>query len=180
MKVVVYLADGFEEIEALAVVDILRRVDIKVDMVSITDSLNVVGAHNIQVKADKLVKDVNNNETSMIVLPGGMPGTLNLEASEELKRTIVDFNSNKKYIGAICAAPSVLGKMNILEGRKATCYPGFEKFLYGAEVINESVVCSDYIITSRGVGTAIKFALKLVEILKGAEVAAELEKQLQV
>lgn len=178
MKVYVYLAKGFEEIEALTIVDILRRVNIQVDMISITGELAVEGAHNIKIMTDMLIEDANSINGEMIILPGGMPGTTHLGEHKELEKIILDFNQNKKYIGAICAAPSILGKLNLLEGRKATCYPGFEKYLYGAEYVKESVVKSDHIITSQGPGTAMKFALELVKVLKGESIAADLQKQL--
>ena len=178
MKVCIYLAKGFEEIEALTVVDILRRADIQVDMISITGDLVVEGAHHIKVMADILLEDVDYTNSEMNILPGGMPGTIHLEEHKELEKIILDWNQNKKYIGAICAAPRILGKLNLLQGKKATCYPGFEKYLYGAEYVKESVVKSDHIITSRGPGTAMEFALELVRVLKGEKIAADLKTQL--
>ena len=177
MKIAVHLADGFEEIEALTVVDILRRADLDLITVSISDKKEVTGSHNITVMADRLFQDVDYNEIGMIILPGG-PGIKNLEAHDDLKRRIIDFDLDEKYIAAICAAPSIIGKMGFLEGKKATCYPGFEKYLLGAELSEENVVVDKNIITSRGVGTAIDFSLKLVEILKGEEFAKELSSKI--
>ncbi len=177
MKIAVHLADGFEEIEALTVVDILRRADLDLITVSISDKKEVTGYHNITVMADRLFQDVDYNEIGMIILPGG-PGIKNLEAHDDLKRRIIDFDLDEKYIAAICAAPSIIGKMGFLEGKKATCYPGFEKYLLGAELSEENVVVDKNIITSRGVGTAIDFSLKLVEILKGEEFAKELSSKI--
>ena len=177
MKIAVHLADGFEEIEALTVVDILRRADLDLITVSISDKKEITGSHDITVIADKLFQDVDYNEIGMIILPGG-PGIKNLEAHDDLKRRIIDFDLDEKYIAAICAAPSIIGKMGFLEGKKATCYPGFEKDLLGAELSEENVVVDKNIITSRGVGTAIDFSLKLVEILKGEEFANELSSKI--
>jgi len=180
-KVALYLATGFEEIEALATVDILRRGDIEVDVVSIEETLEVVGSHKIKVFADKLIKDINLEDYQMIVLPGGMPGTLNLNDSEILKTQILEFYKDKKYIGAICAAPMILGKMKLLVGKEATCYPGVEDNLEGATYRSDlDVIVAENIITSRGAGTAMKFGLKLVELLKGKEVSDKLTKSLLV
>ena len=173
-RVSVFLADGFEEIEGLTVVDLLRRAGVEVTTVSIKDELTIHGAHKIDVQADKLFDEVNYKEEDMVVLPGGMPGTLNLGAHEGVKNVLEQFYGEKKFIGAICAAPSVLGKYGMLEGRKATSYPGFEKELKGAEYVTEPVAVSDFMVTSRGLGTAIDFSLKLIELLVGKEKADEI------
>lgn len=173
-KVSVFLADGFEEIEGLTVVDLLRRAGVEVTTVSITEKLTIHGAHKIDVQADKMFDEVNYQEEDMVVLPGGMPGTLNLGAHAGVKEVLEQFYEAKKYIGAICAAPSVLGKYGMLDGRKATSYPGFEEQLKGAEYTTEPVAVSDFVITSRGLGTAIDFALALIEVLVGEEKAKEI------
>lgn len=164
-KVALHIGDGFEEIEALSVVDILRRAEIDTVLVSIKDTKMVTGSKGIVVEADKLFEEINYEEIDMIVLPGGMPGTTNLENHEELKKRIIEFDIDGKWIGAICAAPSILGKMAMLEGRKATCYPNFEQYLLGAEISNDNVVVDKNIITSKGPATAMEFGLKLVEVL---------------
>lgn len=174
-KANVYLADGFEEIEALTVVDVLRRADVEVTTVSVSNSKEVRGAHNIIVIADKSFDEFDNKTADMIVLPGGMPGTTNLEKHEGLKTLIKDFYQSEKFIGAICAAPSILGKMELLESSKATCYPGFEKHLKGAIHSDDLVIRHKNIITSKGPGTAMLFALDLAEILVGKEIAEELK-----
>lgn len=174
-KVNVYLADGFEEIEAITIIDVLRRVGVEVSTVSITADLKVVGAHDISVFTDELFVRADNMGADMIVLPGGLPGTTNLEKHKGLKEVIEVYAKNRKFIGAICAAPSILGKMGILEGRCATCYPGFEQYLNGADVTSKDiVVCDNNIVTSKGPGTAIHFALKIVELLVGKKVKEEL------
>ena len=184
-KVAVLLADGFEEIEALTVVDILRRASVYVDTVSITDEYKVRGSHGINVQTEDLFDEVNFVEFDMIVLPGGMPGTTNLEAlaaffPENLdehpgvKRVVEDYVTSGKYVAAICAAPSILGGMGLLKGKRAACYPSVEDKLSGAVISRLPVVQDGNIITSRGMGTAIDFALKLTEILFDREKAEEL------
>jgi len=177
-KIAVHLAEGFEEIEALTIIDILRRSDLEVISASITKDKLVTGAHGIKVEADTLFEEIDYNNIDMIVLPGGMPGTLNLEAHEELKKKVIEFDIDEKWIGAICAAPSILGKMAMLEDREATCYPGFEKYMLGTKLSDEPVVMDKNIITSRGPATAIEFSLKLVEVLMNKEKADELAKGL--
>jgi 4-methyl-5(b-hydroxyethyl)-thiazole monophosphate biosynthesis len=180
-KVALYLAEGFEEIEALATVDILRRAEVEVDLVSITDKLEIIGSHGIKVMTNLHIDDVKFKKYHMIVLPGGMPGTINLDSSDILKEQIIEFKKKDKYIGAICAAPMILGKMGLLDGKNATCYPGVEENLLGATYRPDiDVVVDGKIITSRGAGTAMKFALKLVELLKGEDVSKKLEKSLLV
>lgn len=170
-KVSVFLADGFEEIEGLTVVDLLRRAGIEVTTVSVSDERTIHGAHGIDVQADKLFQDMNYDEQDMLVLPGGMPGTLHLGAHEGLKELLHCFYEKKVFLAAICAAPSIFGKYGFLKERQATSYPGFEQELIGAEYIKEKVVVSDFIITSRGLGTAIPFALTLIEKLVGKDKA---------
>jgi len=161
----VFLADGFEEIEALTVVDLLRRCDLDVKTVGIGREA-IRGSHGILVQSDMAdTKCVIDENVDMIVLPGGMPGTLNLEKAAAVQMAIDYCVKNDKYVAAICAAPSILGHKGILEGHKAVCYPGFESQLSGAEVSEEKVCVSGKYITSRGAGTAIDFALKLIEIL---------------
>jgi 4-methyl-5(b-hydroxyethyl)-thiazole monophosphate biosynthesis len=171
----VFLADGFEEIEGLTVVDLLRRGRVKVTTVSIQGELTVKGSHNIEVKADALFDQVDYDAYDMVILPGGMPGTKYLGAHEGLEKVLKHFYEKEKYIGAICAAPSVLGKYGILKERRATSYPGFEEVLNCGSYVPEEVVEDDFIITSRGLGTAIPFALALLEKLMGEETAREVQ-----
>ncbi len=173
-NVCVFLADGFEEIEALTVVDVLRRAGILVTTVSVTEAQVVHGAHGIDVLADQLFDKVHYSEQDMFVLPGGMPGTKNLAAHEGLKAVLETAYQEEKFIAAICAAPSVLGKYGMLNGRKATSYPGFEDTLEGAEVLQDPVVQDGFVITSRGMGTALKFALQLVAVLLEQKKADEI------
>lgn len=168
-KVSIFLADGFEEIEGLTVVDMLRRADIEISMISVTGSLNIRGSHGINITADALFENTDFTDTEMFVLPGGMPGTLNLKAHEALCALLKSACQKDKYVAAICAAPIVLGSLGILEGKKATCYPAadLEAQLTGAEHLSVPVVTDGKIITSRGMGTAIEFAAVLIEKFKG-------------
>lgn len=177
-KVCVFLADGFEEIEGLTVVDLLRRAQIEVTTVSITGAIMIHGAHGIDVKADELFENMNYEGQDMLVLPGGMPGTLHLGEHKGLKNLLDKFYNEKKYLAAICAAPSVFGKYGYLKGRKATSYPGFEEQLLGAECSEDDVVVSGFITTSRGMGTAIPFALSLIAQLINEEKANEIGKSI--
>ena len=175
-RVCVFLADGFEEIEGLTVVDILRRAGVDTQMVSISDSRMVMGSHQIPIQADVCLKDADFSDTELLVLPGGMPGTLHLGACRELTELLLQFQKDGKKVAAICAAPSVLGDLGILNGKKACCYPGFESRLAGVEVSFEKVAVDGNVTTSRGMGTAIPFALALTAQLVSEEKAAELKK----
>ncbi|MCR5255038.1 MAG: DJ-1/PfpI family protein [Acetatifactor sp.] len=177
-KVAVFLAEGFEEIEALTVSDILRRAKVPVENVSISAATSVTGSHGIKVEADKTFDEVDFDELDMIVLPGGMPGSLNLEAFEPLMKKVDEFYEKGKYVAAICAAPQILGHKGILEGKRACCSAGFEGELKGAEVTYERVEKSGNLITSRGMGTAIDFALCIAEIYVGSEASAALSKKI--
>ncbi|MDO4188103.1 MAG: DJ-1/PfpI family protein [Lachnospiraceae bacterium] len=170
-NVFVFLATGFEEIEALTPVDILRRAGIDVKLVSITGDEIVTGARGINVKADLLFENIDSDLADILVLPGGMPGTTNLMKYEPLMELIEKYNNNGKNIAAICAAPTIFGKLGLLEGKKATCYPGMEDDLIGAQVCYDSVVTDGNITTSRGMGTALDFSLELLNIFKGEEEA---------
>ena len=167
--VYVHLATGFEEVEALTVIDLLRRAGIEVKSVSITGEKRVMGTHNIPVEADITFEEANYGECEMIVLPGGLPGADYLGEHEGLTAQIRDFAANDKYLAAICAAPQVFGAQGVLEGKKATIYPSMEGCLIGAEPQDEIVVVDGKIITSMGPATAMPFALKLIEVLKGKD-----------
>ncbi len=175
-KVAVFLANGCEEVEALTPVDILRRGGIEVTVVSITNSLKVEGSHGIRMEADAVISEMDLAEYDMVVLPGGMPGTRYLEADARVIDTVKEFAVNPdKYIAAICAAPTVFGRMGVLMGKKATCYGGMEADLLGAEVITDRPVVRDgHIITSRGAGTAVDFGLALLEVFTDRETADDM------
>jgi len=174
MKIAVHLAEGFEEIEAISIIDVLRRAGLEVITVSVANDLKVTGSHQIQVVADQPFDDVNYDLIDMIVLPGGMPGTKNLNNNTGLKKQIECFYRTGKYLGAICAAPLVFGELGILKGKKATCYPGFEGYLHGAEITEAAFEVAGNIITGKSAGVAITFAIKIVEMLLGPEPAKQL------
>ncbi len=173
-RICVFFAPGYEEIEALAVVDLLRRAGIDTDMVSITKEREMTSSHGVTVHMDKVFEEVDFEETDIIVLPGGMPGTKNLEAFLPLMEKLDEFYGKKKYIGAICAAPSILGHRGMLKGRRACSFPEFESHLEGAQVEQSPAVISDFIITGRGMGCAVDFGLAIVEKFQGKEAAAAL------
>lgn len=177
-KVLIFMAEGHEEIEALTVVDLLRRAGIDIYTVSITGEKKVTGSHGITTVCDKLIETVNFDDADMLVLPGGMPGTLNLGNCEILMDQVHGFNTSKKGLAAICAAPTVFGKAGLLEGKKATCYPGMEGDLQGAITSTDAVCHDGHIITSRGLGTAIPFALEIIRTFQGDEAAEKLAKSI--
>lgn len=173
----VFLADGFEEIEALTAVDILRRAEYEVKTVGV-GAKQVTGAHGITVAADLEEKDVTTDDLVMAVLPGGMPGTLNLEKSP-IVRACVEYCFKEAYVAAICAAPSILGHWGMLKGRRAICFPGFESQLEGASISRHRVCTDGKLITAKGPGVALDFALKIVELLSGIEASDKLKESLQ-
>ncbi|MBQ4522166.1 MAG: DJ-1/PfpI family protein [Lachnospiraceae bacterium] len=174
-----FLAEGFEEVEALTVVDILKRAKFEVTMVSISEDLFVTSSHNVVVKADKKISELESELPDVIFLPGGMPGTLNLGNHESLKDIILKAVEQEKIMAAVCAAPSVYGQMGLLKGRKATCYPGFEDKLLGAEYQAEQVVVDGTFVTSQGMGTCIPLGLKLVELLSSEETALQVKNSIR-
>lgn len=173
-KAVLFLAEGFEEIEALTPVDVLRRAGIEVITVSISDTIQVTGAHQITVTADALFNDIEYKSADILVLPGGIPGATNLYNHRDLRTLLQDFARENKLIAAICAAPMILGELGLLKGKIVTCYPGFESHLKGANVTTQSVVTDENIITGKGVGVAMAFSLRLVEILTDEQTAKDL------
>lgn len=178
-RVALFLANGFEEMEALGTVDILRRAQIAVETVSVTSEKEVEGAHGMTVIADKTFDEFNASEIDMLVLPGGMPGAKNLNEHTELKELLKQFAANPdKTIAAICAAPMVLGGLGLLDGKKAICYPGFEPELIGAKVTDEKVVEDGNIITGKGPGLVFDFGLHLVETIAGVATRKEVQESL--
>ena len=178
--VYMFLANGFEEIEALYTLDILRRASVDVKTVAVTSDLPVgfaVGSHNIAVTCD-ITKDALplTDEFDMIILPGGMPGSTNLDNDPVVDKYINLALNGGKFICAICAAPYILGKRGLLKGKRATCFPSFEKYLEGATVVDAGVVRDGNIITGRAMGSAHEFALAILEALKGKESANEMKK----
>lgn len=177
-KIAVFFAEGYEEIEALAVVDICRRGGLAVDMVSVTEENQVKGSHGILVEMDRTFTQIDFEEYDMLVLPGGLRGTQGLEAHEGLMAQIDAFYEKGKYIAAICAAPSIFGHRGILKGRNACSYPSFESHLEGAQVTKGPVEISDHVVTSRGMGTAIDFGLAIIGIFCGQDAAQKMAEQI--
>lgn len=173
-----FLAEGFEEIEALATVDILRRAGADLATIGV-GGREVKGSHGITVTADRDEKQVDLGEVEMVILPGGGLGTKNLEKSPIVRACVGYCAQNGKYLAAICAAPSILGHMDLLKGRSAVCYPGYEKELKADSVPDVPVCVSGNIVTAKGAGVAVDFALKLVELLCGKEKSLEIRKAIQ-
>ena len=172
-SICIFLATGFEEVEALFPLDILRRGGLDVKTVSVTGEKFVMGAHGVPVGADILFEDLNPENVEMIVLPGGLPGATNLDAHAGLDQLIMSFAAAKKPLSAICASPFVFGKRGLLKGKKATCYPGFDPYLEGADYTGNKVEVADNIITGKGPGAAWEFGFAILEKYVGAEKAKE-------
>lgn len=178
-KAYVFLADGFETVEALAVVDILRRAGVETVTVCVSQKNEIISAQKIVVRADKMLDEEEYTDADIVFLPGGMPGTRNLEANDKVLDIVKKQYESGKIVTAICAAPSILGHLNILQGKRATCYPGFEKDLYGAELMTERVVEDGNVITSRGMGTAVDLGLTLVKRVCGSEASEKIASGIQ-
>ena len=176
--VFIFLATGFEEIEAVATIDVIRRGELIVKTISVTGEKSVEGAHGISVVADELFENADFSDAKMLILPGGMPGSSNLNKHAGLKKLLSDFHAKNKPIAAICAAPLVLGNLGILDGKKATCYPGYENQLGKGIHTGEPVVIAENIITAKGPGFAIAFGLSIVGFFQGKTVAAGVAKGL--
>lgn len=175
-RAAIFFAPGYEEIEALTVVDLLRRAGIEAVCVAAQNTATVEGSHQIIVSMDAKIDEIDFDSFDILVCPGGMPGTKRLEACQKLTEQIQQFYDRNKLIAAICAAPSIFGHMGLLKGKKACIYPGMEAELQGAEVVYDPVVKADNVITSRGMGTAIAFGLEIVAALLDRETANQLGK----
>lgn len=173
-KTAILFANGYEEVEALTVVDLLRRAKIGCEILSVADSGQVTGSHGISIGADRNFSGTDFSQYDGVILPGGMPGTTNLAADERVLALLRSFAAAGKLSAAICAAPTVLAKAGLLEGKKAVCYPGMEEQLTGAKVSFDPVAVDGTVITSRGLGTAIPFALSIVQYFEGRERAEAL------
>lgn len=178
-KVYAFLANGLEEVECLAVVDVLRRAGIEVTMVSVTGEREVTGSHQITFRADALFEEVDPDKADVLFLPGGMPGTNSLKAHQGLKAAIEKANKQGRRVAAICAAPSILGSMGLLKGRTATCYPGFEDQLLGVSYTSQGVVTDGNITTSRGLGYALDLGLELIRLLHGPQLSQNIKTAIQ-
>jgi protein deglycase len=180
MKVYVHFAEGFEETEAVTVVDVLRRAGIETQMISVTGDKNVIGAHGIQIKTDILFEQADYKSCGMIVLPGGMTGTTNLGRHQGLAAELRTFAGEGKWLAAICAAPIVFGQMGLLKGKTAVVFPGHEDKLTGAKIGRHTVEVDGRIITSKGPGTAFDFSFMIVELLRDKAAAKTLRQSMLV
>lgn len=178
-KVYIFMADGYEEVEGLTVVDLLRRANIDITMVSLNPTKKVTGAHNIVTDTDIVFEESDFQDADLLVLPGGMPGTNTIMNHAGLDKLLKEFHAKGKYLAAICAAPTVLGQKGLLQGKNATCYTGMEEKLLGANVMDAPVVVDGTIITSKGLGTAIDFSLSIIKSLQGVETARKIADQIQ-
>ncbi len=179
-RIAVHLAEGFEEIEAITIIDVLRRAEFDTVTISVSGNINVTGARQIIVLANQLFEEADYTAFDMIILPGGMPGAKNLNDHEGLKQEITKFNQQGKLLAAICAAPLIFGNMGLLKNKDVVCYPGFESYLAGANIKSDPVVVSGNIITGRGIGAALQFALTIVELLGSKEKADKLANDMLV
>lgn len=178
-RIGIFFAEGYEEIEALTVVDLVRRAGLTIDMISVNGDREVTGSHGISVKMDKIFSEVDFDGLDMLVLPGGMPGTKNLENCQELMAKLDEFYASEdKYVAAICAAPSIFGHRCYLKGRRATSFPDFESHLEGAEVTHGAAEVDGNVITGRGMGCAIPFGLAIVELFLGKNAADALAEKI--
>ncbi|MDY5594491.1 MAG: DJ-1 family glyoxalase III [Oscillospiraceae bacterium] len=172
-KAILFFADGLEECEGLLVVDLLRRAGITVQTVSVSGRAEVTSAHNVTLRCDAVAETADLTDADAVVLPGGMPGTTHLAESALVARTVRSYAAQGKLVAAICAAPSVLGGLGLLQGKRATVYPGFEDKLTGATLTDGEFVTDGNIVTACGLGAAIPFALELIRLLEGDAKAAQ-------
>ena len=171
-KAVIFFADGFEECEGLLVVDLLRRGKIHIETASVNGKETVLSSHNVEIKCDKMIEDVDFSDVDIVVLPGGIPGVDNLLANETVCKVCREFAATRK-LAAVCAGPGVPGQLGLLKGKKATIYPGFDDRLVGAEYTAEAVTVDGNIITGRALGACFEFTLEIIKALEGEEKAAE-------
>lgn len=178
-EVYAFLAEGLEEVECLAAADVMARAGIKVTLVSITGKKKVKGSHGFKLKADILLEDADLSKADVLFLPGGMPGTRHLGECKQLCEALIKANEEGKRLAAICAAPSVLGDLGLLKGKKATCYPGWESHLTGASLTGAGVVTDGNITTARGLGYALDLGLELVSLLVSENAAQQIKSAIQ-
>ncbi|MDR1698734.1 MAG: DJ-1/PfpI family protein [Prevotellaceae bacterium] len=174
-KAFLFLAEGFEEIEAIATIDILRRADIALTTVSIHAHKNVIGAHNITIEADSIFTETDFSGGDMLILPGG---SIKLFEFSPLHEPVLQYSEQEKYLAAICAAPAILGSLGLLQGKEAVCYPGYENYLQGATIVDKPVVVAGNIITAKAAGCTIEFALTLIELLENKKLADKIAGQI--
>ncbi len=178
-KVYAFMADGSEEVELLSVVNVLLRGGHDVKLVSVTGRKEIDSAHHIKIRADYELSEIDVSDGDVLFLPGGMPGTRNLGEDEGLCKALLKAYEDGKQLAAICAAPSIFGKLGLLEGKKATCFPGFEQELTGAEYTHQGVITDGRITTARGLGYGLDLGLELLRILAGEEKSQEIKQEIQ-
>ena len=174
-KACVFLAEGFEEVEGLMIVDLLRRAGVETYMISVSGEQKVTGSHKIAIDADCLFEEMDFTDVDLLMLPGGLPGTDHLMAHEGLEKLLKEFYAQGRYLAAVCAAPSVFGKFGFLEGRRACSHPCREDVLTGAEVVKDPVVVDGHIITGRRLGAAIPLGLTLISLLVDEKTAEDVK-----
>ena len=175
-----FLADGLEETECLAPADVLVRAGVTVKLISVTGKKEVHGSHHFGIRANALIEKINPLDADLLMLPGGQPGTENLYASEMLRSALVEANRQNRRIAAICAAPTILGRLGLLQDRRATCFPGCEGDLAGAKLTGAGVVTDGNITTARGVGLAFEFGLEMAKLLVDPIVAQTVKERMQI
>ena len=178
-KVSAFMAAGLEEVECLTVVDLLRRGGVPVQTVSMTGSKEVIGSHDIPIIADVIFEEEDFSDSDVLFIPGGVPGVPNLTAHEGLGKLLKAHAAAGKRLAAICAGPSVLGRLGLLKGKKATCFPGWEKYLDGAEYTGDGITTDGMVTTGRGLGYAVDMGLELLRLLKGQETADAVKAKIQ-
>ncbi len=178
-EAIIFLANGTEECEALLVVDILRRAKISIEMVSVEDTTEIISAHQVRIQCDKTLDEVSSEEVDLLIVPGGLEGTNRMKANTKLTELLLKHREKSGNLAAVCAGPSVLGSLGLLSGRVATAYPGFgDKLGAGANFQDEAVIHDRDVITGRGLGASIPFALKLVELLRDHETAKQIAQEI--
>ncbi|PWD97905.1 DJ-1 family glyoxalase III [Marinilabilia rubra] len=179
-KAAIFFAPGFEEIEALTPADVLRRAGAEVELISITEDKNVTGGHGLTIVCDRVFDGQPIEYKDILILPGGIPGAQHLKNHEKLTDLIREYDNKKKWIAAICAAPMILGELEMLKDRKASCFPGFEHHLKGAHHYPVPAITDGHIITGRGIGAAMEFSIEIISNLFGPDKAAELREKMVV
>ena len=178
-KVTVFIADGTEESECIIAVDLLRRAGIETELVSCSSSREVLSSHQIRIVTDKMFEEASPDDSDMLFIPGGKRGVANLTGHTGLADTLKKHAAAGKYIAAVCAGPSLLGRLGLLKGKSATCYPGWEDELDCANVTGAGVVADGNILTGRGLGFSIDLALKMIEVLEGGEKSLDVKRKIQ-
>lgn len=178
-KATVFITDGTEEVECLTTVDLLRRAGVETQLVAVSDKREILSSHKVLITADLAFDEASYDDSDLLFIPGGMPGTVNMTAHEGLRSLLKRFADEDKYIAAVCAGPSVLGSAGLLKDKRATCFPGWEDKLFAKETTGEGVVTDGKILTGRGLGFSIDLALEIIKVLEGEEKASDIKGRIQ-